>query len=57
MARIKIFRKDGSPTPYFWSDKNAAAKSLQTVYKQTEKGVTRMKGVRYEPATGRMHRD
>jgi len=56
MARIKIFRKDGSPTPYFWSSKNAESKPLQTVYKETDKGVTRMKGVRYEPATGRMHR-
>ena len=56
MARIKIFRKDGSPTPYFWSNKNAENKSLHIVYKETDKGVTRMNGVRYEPATGRMHR-
>lgn len=56
MARIKIFRKDGSPTPYFWSNKNAENKSLHIVYKETDKGITRMNGVRYEPATGRMHR-
>ncbi len=56
MARVKIFRKDGSPTPYFWSNKNVD-QTLHTVYKQTDKGVTRMKGVRYEPSTGRMRRD
>lgn len=56
MARIKIFKKDGSPTPYFWSSKNPNAKSLHTVYKQKDAGVTRMKGVRFEPATNRMVR-
>jgi hypothetical protein len=56
MAKVKIFRKNGTPTSYFWSDKNAAGKTLQTVYKQTAEGIKRMKGVRFEPATNRMHR-
>ncbi len=57
MARIKIFKKDGTPTSYFWSDKNVNGKTKHTVYKQTERGVKKMKGVQYEPATNRMHRD
>lgn len=34
MAKVKIFKKDGSPTSYFWSDKEVASKKLHTVYKQ-----------------------
>ncbi len=56
MAKIKIFKKDGTPTSYFWLDKKAAGKALQTVYKQTSEGIKRMKGVQFEPATNRMHR-
>lgn len=56
MARIKIFKKDGTPTSYFWSDKKGAGKALQTVYKQTAKGIKRMRGVQFEPSTNRMHR-
>jgi hypothetical protein len=54
MARVKIFKKDGSATPYFWSDKEAGAD--KTVYKQTDEGVKRMKGVRYDAAAKRMLR-
>ena len=46
--KIKIFKKDGSPTPFFWSDKDGADKTHQTVYKQTETGVKRMTGVHYD---------
>lgn len=57
MAKVKIFKKDGSPTPYFWSDKHESDRKHKTVYKQTSDGVKRMKGVQFEPATNRMHKD
>ena len=46
--KIRIFKNDGSPTPFFWSDKNGGDKAHQTVYKQTEDGVKRMTGVHFD---------
>lgn len=57
MAKIKIFKKDGSPTPYFWSDKADEERTSKTVYKQTSDGVKRMRGVRFNAATNRMRKD
>lgn len=57
MARIKIFKKDGSPTPYFWSDKHKKTDRKQlTVYKQTRDGVKRMTGVLYDAVAERMRK-
>lgn len=56
MARIKIFRKDGTSTPYFWLEKEKGSRT-KTVYKETDEGVKRMKGVRFNPTTNRMHAD
>ncbi len=56
MAKVKITRKDGSPSPYFWSDKDTGDKTHKTVYKQTSDGVKRMRGVHYDPVESRMHR-
>lgn len=47
MARTRIYKKDGTPTPFFWSDKDGSTRTLQTVYKQTPGGVKRMKGVHF----------
>jgi hypothetical protein len=56
MARIRISKKDGTPTPYFWSDKDGTDRTKQRVYKQTNDGVKRMKGVRFNSLTNRMRR-
>jgi hypothetical protein len=48
MAKVRIRKKDGTPTPYFWSDKEPTDRSQRTVYKRTEKGVTRMTGVHFD---------
>jgi hypothetical protein len=56
MARIRISKKDGTPTPYFWSDKDSAELTNRTVYKKTVDGVKRMKGVRFNTVTNRMRR-
>lgn len=56
MAKVKIFKKDGSATPYFWSDKETADKTRQTVYKQTTDGVKRMVGVHFNSVTKRIEK-
>lgn len=56
MAKVKIFKKDGSPTPYFWSDRDSGDRTDVTVYKQSADGVKRMKGVRFNAVTNRMRR-
>jgi hypothetical protein len=48
MARNKIYKKDGTPTPYFWSDKDGADGKSKTVYRLADGRVTRMKGVRFD---------
>jgi len=48
MAKIKIRRKSGATSPYFWSDKQTGDPTKRTVYKQTEQGVKRMRGVHYD---------
>jgi hypothetical protein len=57
MAKVKIYKKDGTPTPYFWSSTDGLERTNKTVYKQTSDGVKRMKGVRFNAVTNRMHRD
>jgi hypothetical protein len=56
MAKTRIFRKDGTATQYFWSEKDGNAKTEKTVYKQTTDGVKRMKGVRFNALTNRMRK-
>jgi len=57
MARIAITRPDGSPSPYFWTDREPGDKPLKTVYKQTAHGVTRMKGVRFDVKRSKIRTD
>jgi hypothetical protein len=48
MARVKIVKPDGSPSPYFWKEEKDGSKSLKTVYKKTSDGVKRLRGYRYD---------
>jgi hypothetical protein len=57
MARFKIDRPDGTPTPYFWSDKDSSKPTRKTVYKKTEEGVSRMRGVHFDAKNKKMHKD
>jgi hypothetical protein len=57
MARFKISKKDGTPSPYFWSDKDGTERTQKRVYKQTEDGVKRMKGVTFNATTNRIRKD
>jgi len=56
MAKVRIFKKDGTPTQYFWSSKNATDRTSLTVYKQTSEGIKRMKGVTFDAETNTFHR-
>jgi hypothetical protein len=57
MAKNMISKKDGSTTPYFWSDKDGSDRTERRVYKKTDEGVKRMKGVRFNSVTNRMRRE
>lgn len=48
MARMRIYRKDGRPTPFFWREEDGEDRTRQTVYKRTASGVKRMKGVHFD---------
>ena len=54
MARIQIRKKDGTDTPYFWSDEDKTAKTEKTVYKATPEGVKRMRGVHFDAVAQRI---
>lgn len=56
MAKVKINKKDGTPTNYFWSDTEESARNNKTVYKQAGDSVKRMRGVHFDPVTNRMHK-
>jgi hypothetical protein len=57
MARIKIVRPDGSPSPYFWKDDKDGQRPLKTVYKKTSEGVKRLRGVQYDLANNTFQKD
>ena len=56
MARVKITKKDGTETPFFWLEKDQESRT-KTVYKETPTGVKRMKGVRFDPTKNQMRAD
>lgn len=56
MAKVRINKPDGSPSPYFWSDTEESARNHKTVYKQTDDGVKRMRGVHFDAVRKRIRR-
>lgn len=57
MTRMRIIKKDGTPTPFFWVKKPGGKRTRQTVYKDTASGVKRMKGIHFNLETKRFARD
>lgn len=57
MARTRIFKNDGTSTPYFWSDKDGTGEDRKRIYKQTPDGVKRMKDVYFNVTTNRVRKD
>lgn len=56
MTKVKIYKKDGTATPYFWSEDDGTDRTRQTVYKQTDEGVKRMRGVHFDAVKNRIRR-
>ena len=56
MAKITIAKKDGSASPFFWSDTDGTSPKAKTVYKKTTDGVKRMRGVRFNSVNNRLRR-
>ena len=57
MARVAIVRPDGTPSPFFWKDEKDGKKKLKTVYKMTDDGPKRLRGVRYDLANNTFLKD
>lgn len=53
--KIKILKKDGTPTKYFWSDRDTDRTHL-TVYKQTTDGIKRMTGVHFDAVKNQLQK-
>ena len=56
MAKVRIFKRDGTGTRYFWSSKDTADPTSVKVYRRTAKGVKRVRNVRFNTLTNRMRR-
>jgi hypothetical protein len=56
MTRIHILKKDGSASPYFWSDDDGSHPTRKRVYLETRKGVEDLPGVVFDSVKKRMHR-
>ena len=57
MKKNQILKKNGKPSPFFWTETEGSDSARQTVYKQTEDGIKRMKGVTYDVAANRVNKD
>lgn len=57
MARFDISKKDGTTSPYFWTDRDGSEETRKRVYKQTADGIKRMKGVRFDSVANRLRKD
>lgn len=57
MARVKIVRPNGSPSPFFWKRGKDDENPLKTVYKVKAGVVKRLRGVRYDPANNTFQKD
>lgn len=57
MAKVRILKLDGKPTPYFyWSSEKDGDPTRLPVYKSASHGVERLKGVVFNAVTNRMAR-
>jgi len=57
MARIRIVKPNGTPSPYFWRDEEEGRKTHRTVFKKTDDGVKRMRGVHFDAVGMRVRKD
>jgi hypothetical protein len=55
MAKIRITRKSGAPSPYFWSDTETGDPTRRTVFKKAGDKVKRMRGVHFDSVAKKLH--
>lgn len=56
MAKVRILKKDGTVTQYYWSSTDSGAPTGVAVYKRTDDGMKRMRGVSFNTVTNCMRR-
>lgn len=54
MARHTITNKHGQATQYYWNDKHATDPARVTVFRKTDSGVKKMRGVFFDTKNGKM---
>lgn len=57
MARVRIAKANGNPSKYFWKDNETGDRERMTVYKKTENGVRRQKGVHFNAVKNELVKD
>lgn len=57
MAKIRIMKKDGTPSRFFWLDRDGGDRTNETLYRETEDGVKRIRGVHFNAVTNRVRKD
>jgi hypothetical protein len=57
VAKVRIYRKDGRPTPFFWREDDGKDRAHKTVYKRTTVGTKRMKGVHFNTETNEFKKE
>ena len=57
MKKKPILKKSGALSPFFYDEADKADPTRHTVYKQTEAGVKRMKGVTFDAGTNQVNKD
>jgi hypothetical protein len=54
MARHTILNKAGKSTDYYWTDKHADDPTRVTVFRKTEDGVKKIRGVVFDSKAGKI---
>lgn len=52
--RHPIQNKHGEATEYFWSDKHSTDPKRATVFRKTENGIKKMRGVHFDSKAGKI---
>lgn len=56
MARTQILKKDGSVSPYYWTDDDGKDPASRTVFKKTPDGIKRMRGIMFDSVENKLRK-
>lgn len=57
MTKVRITKKSGTDSRYYWLDAAGADRTHLTVYKETPEGDKRMRGVHFDAVANKIQRD